>query len=313
MAKRVEQITLGVDTSKDWLDGYHWEREEAVRVANERRAIRAWLSRYSGPLRLAIESTSDYHRVVVEEAVALGAELYLVNPRQLVHYREVVGERNKTDLRDASLLARFLVRERDQLRPFQPRCGQAEQLWALLKRRAAVVKARTQLRQSLRGVKLTAQALFTQIQRLLERIDRRIQALIELLGWSQAAQRCRSIPGIGPLNAAALAAAYHRGAFASSDAFIAFLGLDVRVRQSGRYTGKRKLTKRGEPELRRLLYCAAKPSRSCPPFARYYQRQLDKGLSKTAANVILGRKLARIAFTLMRSEQTFDPQRLEAC
>ncbi len=313
MAKRVEQSTLGIDVSKEQLDIYHWENEEWLCVANDRMAIREWLQRLSGPLRIAIESTSDYYLIVVEEADALGVAVYLINPRQLVHYREAVNRRNKTDREDARLLARYLVHEGSQLRPFRLQCKQAQQLWALLKRRGVVVSARKQLQQSLAGVKLSAKALFSQFQRLLERIDRRIQALIEALGWRGAYQRCLSIPGIGPLNAAALVAAYHRGTFASSDTFIAYLGLDVRVRQSGRFTGKRKLTKRGEAELRRLLYCAARPSRSHHRFESYYQRQIDKGLSKTAANVIVARKLARIAFTLIRNGQTFDPDHLKAC
>ena len=61
-----------------------------------------------------------------------------------------------------------------------------------------------------------------------------------------------SIPGIGSGNASALVVAYHRGSFAGSDAFISYLGLDVRIRESGYFRGKRKLTKRGEPELRRF-------------------------------------------------------------
>jgi len=313
VAKRVEQITLGIDVSKDKLDSYHWEREECLSLANERAPIRAWLKGLSGPVRIALEPTSTYHLVVVEEAVALGIKVYLVNPRQLVHYREAVNQRNKTDPDDAWLLGRFLAHEHSQLRPFQPQCRQAQQLWALLKRRAVVVSARKQLTQSLAGINLSARALFTQMTRVLERIDRRMQALVKALHWTQAYQRCLSIPGIGPLNAAALVTAYHRGAFASSDAFVAYLGLDVRVRESGRFTGMRKLTKRGEAELRRLLYCAAASSRSYPRFGQYYQRQLEKGLPKTAANVILGRKLARIAFALIRNEQSFNHDLLKAC
>lgn len=313
MAKRVEQITLGIDVSKEQLAICHWEREEHLSLPNQRASIRAWLNGLCGPVRIAIEPTSSYHLGAVEEALALGMKVYLINPRQLVHYREAVNERNKTDPQDAWLLARFLAHEGAQLRPFQPHCQHAQQLWALLKRRGLVVSVRTQLQQSLGGVTLCARALFTQIKRLLERIDRRLLALVEALGWTPAYQRCRSIPGIGPLNAAALVGAYHRGAFASSDAFVAFLGLDVRVRESGRFTGKRKLSKRGEAELRRLLYCAAVSSRSHLRFGLYYHRQLDKGLSKTAANVILSRKLARIAFTLIRNEQTFDTNHLKPC
>ena len=116
---------------------------------------------------------------------------------------------------------------------------------------------------------------------------------------------CLSIPGIGPLNAAALVAAYHRGVFASSDAFVAFIGLDVRLRESGRYKGKRKLTKRGEAEIRRLLYCATQAASAYSPFKAYYQNQIHKGLPKIAAKVILARKLARIAFSLMQNQTQF--------
>ena len=35
------------------------------------------------------------------------------------------------------------------------------------------------------------------------------------------------------------------------------MGLDVRVRDSGTFRGRRKLTKKGDPEVRRLLYNAA--------------------------------------------------------
>ena len=88
--------------------------------------------------------------------------------------------------------------------------------------------------------------------------------MVRELGWWADYQRCLSIPGIGPINAVALTAAYHRAEFTNADAFIAFLGLDVRIRDSGTFKGKRKLTKKGESELRRLLYCAAKPARSHP-------------------------------------------------
>ena len=308
MAKLVSKITLGIDVAKDAHVVYDWTTAEILTLSNQRSDIKAWLRSLHGPAQIALEPTSIYHLKLVEEALALGHEVYLINPRQLAHYREAVNMRNKTDPQDAWLLARYLVHEVGELRPYRPQCQQAQQLWVLLKRRAVVVNARQQLQQSFSEIKLSARALFTHFQHLLARIDRRIAKLIRALGWSGEYQRCLSIPGIGPLNAAALVAAYHRGAFANSDAFIAFLGMDIRVRESGKYRGKRKLTKRGEAELRRLLYCAAQGARSYQSFEDYYQRQLSKGLSKTAAKVILARKLARIAFALISKQQMFIRQ-----
>ena len=313
MAIPVEKITLGIDVSKDSLDVYRWDNEQRWQLANDAKTIRQLLKSFAGPVQIAIEPTSSYHLAVVEVAQSLGHALYLINPRQLVHYRTAVGQRNKTDAADAWLLARYLERERDQLRRFEPPSHQAQQLWSLLKRRALIVSTQQQLRQSLAPVKLSAKAVQRELTQLIQRIDARIGKLIDALGWSADYQRCRTIPGIGPVNGAALVAAFHRGAFSGADAFIAYLGLDVRIRESGQHKGKRKLTKHGEPELRRLLWCATRAACNHPPFDDYRLRQLDKGLSKIAARVILARKLARIAFALMANQTTFQKQPAEPC
>jgi transposase len=306
VAKLVTKITLGIDVAKDQLVVFNWQTEELTTLPNQYSDIRDWLKSFHVPVRIAIEPTSHYHLIVVEQALALGHQVYLINPRQLAHYRQAVNVRNKTDPLDAWLLARYLEHEAEHLRPFQPQSPQAQRLWSLLLRRATVVRSRQQLQQSFAQVQMSIQALISQLNQVLARIDQHLKRLIRELGWWSDYQRCLSIPGIGPGNAAALVAAYHRGAFSGSDAFVSYLGLDVRIRESGRYKGKRKLTKRGEPELRRLLFCASHPARTHQRFADYYQKQLDKGLNKIAALVVLARKLARIAFTLMQQQQTFN-------
>jgi transposase len=313
VAKLVTKITLGVDVAKDQHAVYNWHTKEFTTVPNQCSTIQEWLQSLPGPARIAIEPTSHYHLALLEAALGRGHEVYLVNPRQLVHYRQAVNVRNKTDPQDAWLLARYLEHEAAQLRLFQPQDRKAQRLWALLTRRATVVQSRQQLQQSFAEVHLSIQALLTQFKQLLQRLDLQICSLIRELGWWPDYQRCLSVPGVGPCNAAALVAAYHRGAFASSDAFVAYIGLDVRIRESGRFKGKRKLTKHGEPELRRLLYCASHAARQHQRFADYYQRLVAKGLSKIAARVALARKMARIAFTLMTKQQSFNEPEVIYC
>jgi transposase len=305
VSKLVSQITLGIDVSKEELVLCDWDTEALTTLQNQTGPIKAWLRSLYGPVRIAVEPTSTYHLEFVEQAHALGWQVYLINPRQLAHYREAVNVRNKTDPADAWLLARYLAHESASLRPFKPQCAKAQQLWSLLKRRATVVRARTQLRQSFAEIRLPIKALLSEIQRVLDRIDQCIRALIRKPGWWPDYRRCLTIPGIGPLNAVALVAVFHRGAFAGADAFVAFIGMDIRVRESGTFKGKRKLSKRGEAEIRRLLYCATQAARSYQPFDDYYQKQLNKGLSKIAVKVVLARKLARIAFALLTNQQSF--------
>lgn len=107
---------------------------------------------------------------------------------------------------------------------------------------------------------------------------------------------------------------FHRGAFRSSDAFVAFLGLDVRVRDSGQLRGRRRLTKKGNPELRRLLFVAAMQATRSRSWKDFYQRHLDRGFSRVQALVILARKLARVTFALLKNQTDYRPRYLkEAC
>ena len=78
------------------------------------------------------------------------------------------------------------------------------------------------------------------MDRLLRKMDQALMAQAESLGWGAQVERCRAFPDMGPQTALALVALYHRGQFQRADAFIAFMGMDVRVRQSGQWRGRCK-------------------------------------------------------------------------
>ena len=238
--------------------------------------------------------------------------MYLIDPYRLVHYREGVGQRVKADRQDAQLLARYLSREDGELRLWAPMTPGEQRFWRLLKRRATLVRARTQLQQSLTDLgplQDDVDALLTQCHQTIRKMERALKAEAKQLGWTNQVRRCQAIPGVGPLTALAMVATYHRGQFRSADAFIAFMGMDVRVRDSGKFRGRRKLTKKGDSELRRLLFNAAMQGRRNALWEPYYLALRARGMSTTAAFVALGRKLARVCFALLNNEAEFDPTR----
>jgi transposase len=310
MAQQNNAIIIGIDVCKDTLDIFEHESGRAYSIDNDATSIETWLDSKEGRLQLAIEPTNRYHEAVAEAAYARGHEVYLIDPYRLTHYRAGLGRRAKTDPEDAYLLARFLAREIGELRPWTPLTRGQQRFWQLLKRRSTLVRSKVQLRQSLAdmgSLQKDADALLKQCVRMIAKLDRALLAQAKELGWSESIARCRAIPGIGPLTAMALVATWHRGAFSNVDAFVAFLGLDVRVRQSGRWQGRRKLTKKGHGEIRRLLFNAAMQARRNPLWAPYYLRLRDRGLSSTAAFVALSRKLAKVCFALLQNNSQFDP------
>ena len=316
MAMRVEPIDVGIDVSKKTL-AVAPEGEKVVEIVNDAGSIRAWLKSLPQPARIGVEATGVYHVELVEQAHRAGHAVYVIDGYRLNRYRESIGGRAKTDASDARLLLRYLQREATDLRPWSPPPKGYRDLQQLILRRARLIQSKTSLGQSLGGLTQlgpTRRALLRHIDQVDQLLKKRIRKVLRNQQWLQAARRIQAIEGIGDITAAALVMTFQRGAFGSSDAFIAFLGLDVRVRESGSYKGRRKLTKKGASELRRLLYMAAMTARRSPTWKAFYQRHLDRGLSKIQSLVALARKLARVAFAMLRNGSEYRPQtRQEGC
>jgi transposase len=310
MAMPVQRTHVGIDVGKFRLDiatddGRH------LSIENTPKAIGEWLDSLDATGRIALEATSHYHLELALEAHRRGHEIFLINGYRLNRYRDSIGTRAKTDAGDARLLLRYLSRELDELRPWSPPSNAYRQLQTLLRRRATLVQVRVALQQSLTGIptlKASLQRIVAQLKQTDQLIQKHIRQCLKEAGWEADAKRCQAIEGIGPVTAASLATLFHRGSFRNSDAFIAFLGLDVRVRDSGIKSGKRRLTRQGDPEARRLLYLAAMQAKRQPAWEGFYQRHVARGLAPTQALVALARKLARVAFSLMQKQTDYVPR-----
>lgn len=313
MAMQVTPQWIGVDVSKADLE-IATSKHEVHTLPNTPKAIRAWLKTLTGPVCLAVEATNVFHLSVVEQAHALGHTVYLVDGFKLKRYRESIGMRAKTDASDAKLLRRYLEHEHQDLRPWSPPPRGYTTVQRLLRRRAVLVQAKTKLRQSLQGLpelKSSVNAALRTLTQLDALILKRLRKALLRHHWHADAKRCQAIEGVGEVTAAALTMIFHRGVFTGADAYIAFIGMDVRVRDSGKFTGRRKLTKKGDPELRRLLYMAAMTACRSATWKGFYERALARGLSRIQALVALGRKLARIAFALLTNQSTYQPKSIQ--
>ncbi len=311
MTKPVEPILLGVDVSKAELVVARSDSDRIETINNTSSSIKRWLKSLPPACKVALEATGTYHRQLATLSHEAGHELYLLDGYRLNHYRNGVGNRAKTDPSDARLILRYLSKELDELRPWVPADDAFYRVQGLMRRRASLVQTRVALNQSLRDIpelKQAAKQLDQHIRRVEQLIEKRLKEALCEAGWATDAKRCRAIKGIGPLTSIALANTFHRGRFNNSDAFIAYLGMDVRVRDSGKQIGRRKLTKKGDPELRRLLYNAAMAASKGGVWKALYLTYQSQGLKPTQALIKLARKLARIAFALMQNQTVYQPK-----
>jgi transposase len=282
-------------------------------LPNAGEALRAWLRTLPPGSRLGLESTGSYHQLLAELAHAAGLTVYVLNARDLKHYAQGVGRRGKTDRVDAEVIARFVAHEHAQLHAYVPRSAAHCRLEQLLKRRGKLVAQRASLQQAwpgVAGVKAELAAVVAAYARLLARVDELVEQVLETLpDTRKRAQHVRTIPGYGALGSVAMAHALTRLPFANVDAFIAHTGLDPRAEDSGNKRGRRRLSKRGPAELRRVMHICAMSAARSKVWRPYYLAQRAKGLSGTAAVVVLARKMARTAYGVCKNQTPFDPSR----
>ncbi len=127
-----------------------------------------------------------------------------------------------------------------------------------------------------------------------------------------------TIPGFGPYIAArVLASISNPWRFERSNQVLKMAGYDLCAERSGKKSNDAVpvISKRGNSELRYALYQAAHVASSRNPyFIRYFTRLLrgrerERGI-KTKMKVKLAAKMLKIAWTLMKKEEVFDPDHL---
>ena len=147
-------------------------------------------------------------------------------------------------------------------------------------------------------------------------LDERIEAVTgeieELSHIEPKCQRLTSVPGVGPLISTALVAAIDSGeAFDRGRDLAAWLGLVPRQYSTGGRSILGRISKRGSRYLRTLLIQAANVLLMRPHnWPRYsfgaWLKTASERLHRNKLAVALANKLARIAWSVLRHDRTFD-------
>ena len=311
-----EQALIGVDVAKAEIVYAVDGTDQIGKVVNDAASLLTWLQRWPVAGHLALESTGRYHQLLANLAHQAGWRVYVFNPADVRRYRQSLGVRGKTDRNDAQAIAQMLAERhaRKRCRPWTPGTASQQLLDALLRRRATLAVHRCAIVQATEDVASLAEAL-SAAKRAIDALIKALDAgILECVQADEAIARTYhqldAVVGIGPQTAALLANLLHRIRFANADAIVAYSGLDPRPNDSGQHRGRRRITKRGPPEMRRLLFLAAQAAAKSKAARPVYEAIRAKGFSTTQALVILARKLLRVAYSIWKTGQPFDPQRI---
>ena len=140
-------------------------------------------------------------------------------------------------------------------------------------------------------------------------IEVELEAVMDTLNLGKILQ---SMLGVGPvISSAFLGEVGDISRFSNWKQVRSLAGLNLVENSSGQHKGKTKVSKRGRPYLRHMLYMAGECGCRCNPemrdFYKYLRNRKNNQLNKDQAFVATGLKIMRILFHLAKTSETYEP------
>jgi len=311
------QTIIGVDIAKRKFDvarlcEHKYRHKKFDNDAQGFVAFLDWLSSFGDPPPwVCMEATGAYSVPLAEFLAERGYRVSVVNPAKIHAFAKSELSRTKTDKADAKLIARYCLSLQPDLWTPPPRA--IRELQALLRRVEHLLEMQQMERNRLAtadpAIVASLETVLDMLDKELEETRQRIKSLIDNdPDLRQRRHLLESIPGIGPAASAYLLTALspHYG-FSSAKQAVAYAGLAPAIQESGKWVGKTRLSKTGDPALRKALYMPALVAWQYNPIIRTFcQRLKNNGKNGKAIACAAMRKLIHIAFAVLQSGKPFD-------
>jgi transposase len=339
-------MTAGLDLGDKYsylclIDQESGEIMEEGRLRTTPEAFRRRFASEQSPMRIAIEAGthSPWASRVLEEC---GHEVLVANARKL---RLIYSNKRKTDEIDAENLARLARVDPKLLYPLKHRGEESQAHMAIIRSREALVSARTQLVNHVRGTvksfggrlpKCPArsfhnkapehipEALWAALEPILEQIGSLTQHIRDYDRQLETISRehypetelLRQVEGVGPLTALTFVLTIEDPyRFEKSRSVGAYLGLVPARDHSGERDPQKRISKEGDEMLRKHLVSGAHyilgPFGSDSDLRRHGEKIASRGAknAKKRAVVATARKLAVLLHSLWMSAEVYEPLR----
>ena len=307
-----DEVFVGVDVSKAWLDVAVWPGRQGWRVANDRTGrgdLVRRLKRMTGLQSVGFEASGGYERGLLKALLESDLPARRINPTRIRKFAQACGVLAKTDQIDAVMIARFAA-------TLPGRLAEQNQAAEAL---AELVTARRQLCEEM--TRAGNQAEHTD-QPLLKRLARRrAQRLSDDIGALDVAiakavaqdpelarkdALLRSVPCVGPVLSHTLLALMPELGKLSNRAAASLLGVAPFDRDSGLTKGQKHISGGRQP-VRDVAYMAALVGARCnPALATFKQRLQAAGKRPKVIIVALMRKLITILNAMLRDQTAWS-------
>ena len=323
----------GIDMSKEKFDAVLGEisaengfkKISSARFQNTMAGFKKyqqWVAKHctlNVPVIHLMEASGVYYENLALYLVLRGHQrVTVVLPNKAKKYKESLGFKSKTDGIDALALSQMACEQTHAT--WQPPAEKFYRLRLFTRQIENITVQSTAIKNQMEAlihsmfppkdiIKMLRQQiafLFKQKAALIKTMEQLIQSDEEL---KSKFENIKKIKGVGTLTIATVVA--ETGGFAlfkNISQLVSYAGYDVVENESGKHTGKTKISKRGNGRIRRVLYFPAlnMVRYNVYPFAGLYKRVYERNKIKMKGYVAVQKKLLVIIYTLWKKDEPFN-------
>ncbi len=317
----MSKIILGIDISKSKFDVALLFLDNKLKTKKFNNKLTGfyemieWLDKKdakANDLHICMEATGIYSEALSTYLFDAGYTVSVVNPARIKGFAQSELSRNKTDLADSQLIARFC--RAMEPKPWKPKPFHIRELQGLVRRLEALQDMYYQENNRLEiadfHVRTSIEAVMKKLTDEIELVKKKIQEHIQQNGdLNEKSKLLETIPGVGEATISqVLAFISNVEDFKNAKQFAAFIGLNPTQRQSGSSVqGRSRMSKMGNSNLRKAFYMPAVCAKRFNPIIKEFCDKLK--ISGKPTMLIVGaamRKLAHIIFGVLKSGKPFS-------
>jgi len=289
------QLCLGLDIAKDTITAATGTTTRVI--ANQRRAIRAFLKSHKHAELVVCEPTGGHEGLLLDECLRAGIACHRADTLKVKSFIRSYGTHGKSDAIDAVMLAAYGRERWEKLALWQAPDPDQVRLRALVRRRQELIAIK--VAENNRAKAPGGCDLATSFEAVIEAVEHQIQAIEaamrDLIANSTTlrarAAICTAMDSLGPIMAAKLLAILPELGSMTRRKAAALAGVAPHPNDSGQKQGYRKI-RGGRPEVRSTLYMPAlRAAAGHGEFAAFYRRLIANGKKPMVAIAAVMRKI----------------------
>lgn len=310
---------IGLDISKDTIDATLHKTNGSIHYIKFKnnddglKQFRLWIK--GNKIRKAyigMEATGIYYEKAAD-MLSSYYTVYVINPLKIKDYGKSRFNRTKTDKADSNLIADYIKRHQDTLIPYQIPKNKA--LQKLINLKNQLQQHQKQIKNRLHSteedfIRNIHQDLIDTIQDKMEQVKIAISEQIKKQTDNNHYRNLQTIPSIGKDTASVLYAQLTEKHFKTANQFVSYAGLSPAIIQSGTSVrGRGRLSRYGNRRLKSTLYMPALCAYRFNAFPKLINNLKKAGKPKMVIIVAIMRKLAKLAYYIVKTGQPYDAER----